>query len=110
MKADMENNRIDMANLRVADLGLFADPEDSLKLMTLHRSKGREFDAVAIIDLLDGFIPHWTASTPDGIDEGRRLLYVGITRARKVLFYFTRPDRRKPPSRFLGPADLAVLD
>lgn len=109
MKADMEKNRVDVANLRVADLGLFADPEYSLKLMTLHRSKGREFDAVAIVDLLDGFVPHWTASTADEIDEGRRLLYVGITRARKVLFYFTRPDSRRGPSRFLGPGELEAL-
>jgi DNA helicase-2/ATP-dependent DNA helicase PcrA len=42
MKGDMHRSRIDTANLRIDDLGLFASPERALKLSTLHFAKGRE--------------------------------------------------------------------
>ncbi len=103
MTADMVKNGVDVENMRVEDLGLFADPRDSVKLMTFHRAKGREFDAVALVDVHEGRFPHYLASTQEEIDESRRLLYVGITRARKVLYYITDDeDSRNGPSRFLS--------
>jgi len=105
MCRDMRRNNVDIANLSVADLALFASPHDSLKLMTMHSSKGREFDAVALIDLHEGRIPDFRRSdTIEGVDEGRRLLYVAATRARRLLLYVTDTENwRNSPSRFLGP-------
>ncbi|MCS6893720.1 MAG: ATP-binding domain-containing protein, partial [Deltaproteobacteria bacterium] len=55
-------------------------------LMTLHLSKGLEFDAVFICGFEDGLIPHALCRREHEIEEERRLLYVGVTRARKLLF------------------------
>lgn len=87
----------------VRDLGLFARGSNSVRLLTMHGSKGREFDAVALIDVFDGHVPHFTAARGDGIEaEGRRLLYVALTRAKKLVMIFTlaQPTNTKP-SRFL---------
>lgn len=112
MRADMERNRIDIANLQIADLGLFADPTAAIKLITMHNSKGREFDAVAIINANQGQIPHFMSRTEDEIEEARRLFYVGLTRAKIHLLVFSdRTDRRNPPSPFIAGAELqAELD
>jgi DNA helicase-2/ATP-dependent DNA helicase PcrA len=45
MKADMRNNKVDLSNLSIEELGIYASPEAALKLATLHFSKGREFEA-----------------------------------------------------------------
>ena len=109
MLGDMHANRVDVANLTIPDLGLYASPDAALKLSTLHNAKGREFDAVAMIDLHDGRIPFFRADTQDQIDEARRLFYVGITRARRYLLYGTdRGDRRNTPSPFLGSDGLGL--
>jgi DNA helicase-2/ATP-dependent DNA helicase PcrA len=56
------------------------------QFMTLHTAKGLEFDAVAIVGLEDGTLPHTLSQDDeDGLEEERRLFYVGITRARKRL-------------------------
>ena len=81
-----------------------------LRLMTLHAAKGLEFDAVWMVGLEEGLLPH-QRSIDDGlqaIDEERRLCYVGVTRAKKRLMLSLcltrmkwgkcRPSR---PSRFL---------
>lgn len=102
MILDMERNDIDLDNLSVSDMGLFAKPRNCLQLVTMHSSKGREFDSVAIIDLHDGRVPHFNWSSHEEYDESRRQLYVAITRARKLLMYFTdNSDRRNRPSPFL---------
>lgn len=61
--------------------------QNGVKLMTLHRAKGLEFDHVFIIGLEEGLLPH-LMSIDDlyKLEEERRLFYVGITRARKQLF------------------------
>jgi len=103
MIVDMRRNKVDVENLDVESLGLFACPEHNLKLLTIHASKGREFDGVALIDLHEGCIPHYRATSQMEMDGARRVLYVGTTRARKVLVYITdRENSRNRPSRFLG--------
>lgn len=42
MKTDMRNNNLDLANLTIDDLGIYASPDAALKLATLHNAKGRE--------------------------------------------------------------------
>lgn len=107
MRADMERRGVDIANLQIEDLGLFANPDNAVKLITLHNSKGREFDAVAIINANKGQIPHFTTRTQEQYDEARRLFYVGITRTRKHLMVFSdQTDRRNPPTPFIAEAGL----
>ncbi len=61
--------------------------QDAVQLMTVHASKGLEFDVVFIGGLEDGLCPHENSlSEQGGIEEERRLLYVAITRARKRLY------------------------
>ena len=61
--------------------------QDAVQLMTVHSSKGLEFDCVFISGLEEGLFPHENAmSDRDGLEEERRLMYVAITRARKRLY------------------------
>ena len=61
--------------------------QDAVQLMTVHASKGLEFDAVFITGLEEGLFPHENAlSDTGGLEEERRLMYVAITRARKRLY------------------------
>ena len=102
MKADMRNNEVDLDNLAIADLGIYASPDAALKLSTLHNAKGREYRAVAMIDLHEGRIPHYRATSTEEIEEAKRLFYVGVTRAMQYLLYVTDySNRRNEPSRFL---------
>jgi len=78
-------------------------------LLTLHAAKGLEFPVVFIVGLADGTLPHTRSfEDPDSMEEERRLLYVGVTRAEDRL-YLTFPQTRSTygyseacdPSRFL---------
>lgn len=76
-------------------------------LASLHSAKGLEWDAVFLVGLSEGLMPISFADTPESVDEERRLLYVGITRAREFL-NFSWSSARTPggranrrPSRFL---------
>ena len=61
--------------------------QDAVQLMTVHASKGLEFEAVFITGLEEGIFPHDNAqASPDGLEEERRLMYVAITRARQRLY------------------------
>ncbi|HEY3048598.1 MAG TPA: UvrD-helicase domain-containing protein [Polaromonas sp.] len=61
--------------------------QDAVQLMTVHSSKGLEFDCVFITGLEEGLFPHENSmSDQDGLEEERRLMYVAITRARKRLY------------------------
>lgn len=110
MKADMVRSNTDLENLSVDDLGMFASPSKALRLSTIHYSKGREYDAVAILGLRNGTFPHINANTPDKLVAEKRQLYVGITRARKLLVYVSEQDRfGNPPSSFLGSGGINIL-
>ncbi len=80
-----------------------------VNLLTYHRAKGLEFDAVLLPAVEEGLLPIRQASTPDEVAEERRLLYVGLTRARVHLWISWAARRAGPsgreqprrPSRFL---------
>mgnify|MGYP001024348457 CR=1 FL=1 len=67
---------------------------EKVSLMTLHNAKGLEFGIVFITGVEDGIIPHYKAREEGRYEEERRLLYVGITRAKKKL-YITTADKRR---------------
>jgi len=72
-----------------------------VQLMTYHRAKGLEFDAVFLPRLLDGEIPFRSKKATADPEEERRLLYVGITRARVHLYLSWPEDSRSGPSPYL---------
>ena len=90
--------------------------EDCVQMMTLHSAKGLEFPVVFLCGLEDGLFPHQRSITDvQGLEEERRLCYVGTTRAMKRL-YLTYAEQRRmhgvdsygAPSRFIAeiPAEL----
>lgn len=110
MKTDMIERDVDVANLSLEDLGIFASPNKALRLLTIHNAKGHEYEAVAMIGLRNGVLPDWRADTEEAIEGEKRLFYVGVTRAEKFLMYIGEPNRfGNPPSRFLS-ADGVQMD
>jgi DNA helicase II / ATP-dependent DNA helicase PcrA len=92
-----------------SDPGEDADKQKGVKLLTLHSSKGLEFPGVFLVGMEEGYLPH-SRSQDDraGIDEERRLAYVGITRAKQFLTMTSSAMRKRygreeerEPSRFL---------
>ncbi|MEI6242512.1 MAG: UvrD-helicase domain-containing protein [Chlamydiota bacterium] len=82
--------------------------EDRIKLMTFHSAKGLEFPVCFLVGLEDHILPHEKSIQDRGVEEERRLFYVGITRAREHLIFSMARSRRKMgkyiptnPSRFL---------
>lgn len=78
--------------------------EDAVLFATLHSAKGLEFKEVFLVDVNEGTIPHRKSNTDADIEEERRLLYVGMTRAQEKLhIYYTKEHfgKRIEPSRFL---------
>ncbi|MBG82787.1 MAG: hypothetical protein CL791_05710 [Chloroflexi bacterium] len=68
---------------------------EGITLITLHQAKGLEYDAVFLVGLEEGLLPHSrSVDDPMQLEEERRLLYVGMTRARKRLFMFRAFQRR----------------
>lgn len=113
-EADVEDGMTELAAF-LAHAALEAgesqsDPyEDSVQLMTLHSAKGLEFPLVFIVGMEEGLFPHQRSiEDPNGLEEERRLAYVGITRAMQEL-YVSYAERRRlygremdgVPSRFL---------
>jgi DNA helicase II / ATP-dependent DNA helicase PcrA len=72
-----------------------------VNLLTFHRSKGLEWDAVFLPRLLDKELPFRTPRSSADPDEERRLFYVGITRAREHLYLSWPQEARMAPSPFL---------
>ena len=102
----------------VADISEHKEEKDAVTLMTIHSAKGLEFDCVFLCGMEEGIFPHQNSfESDDEIEEERRLCYVGITRARKVL-YLTNAHSRilygreqvNPPSRFIKEIDKDLLD
>jgi DNA helicase-2/ATP-dependent DNA helicase PcrA len=92
--------------------------EDCVQLMTLHSAKGLEFPLVFICGMEDGLFPHQRSiADPGGLEEERRLCYVGATRAMSEL-YFTYAEQRRlhgmdnfgTPSRFLNEIPATLIE
>ena len=88
---------------------------DAVRLSTLHAAKGLEFPHVFLVGLEEGLLPHRESVAKGNVDEERRLMYVGITRAQRSLHLSYCRRRRRggetvgcEPSRFLG--ELAAED
>lgn len=81
-----------------------SEENDGILVLTMHASKGLEFDTVYLPDLNEGIFPGRRAVSAEAIEEERRLFYVAITRARDRLhLMYLRGNRNNPrrPSRFL---------
>jgi DNA helicase II / ATP-dependent DNA helicase PcrA len=87
---------------------------DGVTLASLHAAKGLEWDAVFLVGLVDGTLPITHAGTPEQVAEEKRLLYVGITRARRQLALSWSAARAaggrrsRKPSRFLAAIEPAA--
>nr|WP_249023963.1 UvrD-helicase domain-containing protein [Suttonella ornithocola] len=111
LQEDERLNRLDalMQHLMLLDILDKQEKDvDAIQLMTLHAAKGLEFPHVYIIGVEEGLLPHANSSeTQEGLEEERRLLYVGMTRAKENLTLSYTKQRRKggqwqssEPSRF----------
>jgi len=102
-----------LALLSHADKG---DAGNQVRLMSLHAAKGLEFDYVFIVGVEDGNLPHEASIEEGRLDEERRLLYVGITRAKRALWLSHAREAQRwgeklrlSPSRFLDELPAAEL-
>jgi DNA helicase-2/ATP-dependent DNA helicase PcrA len=101
----------------VADADARSDDEGLVTLMTLHNAKGLEYPIVFIAGCEEGVFPHSRALDEGGLEEERRLFYVGVTRAMREL-YLTYAQRRAVfgaqtmglRSRFLNEIPAELLD
>ncbi len=102
----------------VADTDNLTDGDNAVTLMTLHSSKGLEFPVVYLLGLEEGIFPHSRSLGEDsGLEEERRLCYVGMTRARESLHLLYAQRRTQygmanfnPPSRFLQDIPKELLE
>ncbi|WP_434810325.1 ATP-dependent helicase [Microbacterium sp. bgisy189] len=110
----------DGTSLRAFADGLLARAKDqhepsmrTVTLATLHAAKGLEWDHVHLAGMSEGLLPISYASTLEGVDEERRLAYVGVTRAaRSLSLTWARSSghRDRQPSRFLRELGTSIED
>ena len=102
----------------VSDVDKLDESSEAVTLMTMHSAKGLEFDDVFLVGMEDGLFPSKRSiDEVDGIEEERRLCYVGITRAKERL-YITNASKRTlygsttytMPSRFIDEISDDLLD
>lgn len=102
----------------VADVSQHKEDGEEVTLMTIHSAKGLEFTIVFLVGMEEGIFPHTNSLLEeDGLEEERRLCYVGITRAKERL-YITNAKRRmlygkdtvNPPSRFIKEIDDDLIE
>lgn len=120
----VDESGLDKLSRFLNDLALIADTDDNAQenseviLMTLHAAKGLEFPVVFIIGMEENVFPlSRAAEDEDELEEERRLAYVGITRAEKVLFLTNASSRLlygktnyNRPTRFLNEISSSLLD
>jgi len=102
-----------LALLSNADRG---EPGNAVRLMSLHAAKGLEFRVVFVVGCEDGNLPHEASLEEDRLEEERRLMYVGITRAKERLYLSHSAEIKRwgevqhlLPSRFLDELPAADL-
>jgi DNA helicase-2/ATP-dependent DNA helicase PcrA len=111
----------------LAEQDAYDERQEAVTLMTLHAAKGLEFPVVFLVGMEEGIFPHMRsldggsaagagAGAAGGLDEERRLCYVGMTRARERLYLTCAHERtlygltqRSRPSRFLDEVDPAAV-
>jgi DNA helicase-2/ATP-dependent DNA helicase PcrA len=102
----------------VSDLDEYDAATDAITLMTMHSAKGLDFAAVFICGMEEGVFPHARSSfDPMEMEEERRLCYVGITRAKRILYLIRAEERRlygglqvNAPSRFIEDIPKGLID
>ena len=106
------------------EISLYTNPDfekedSSVRLMTIHQSKGLEFPVVFITGLTEGTFPNHRSireRRKDGEEEERRLMYVAVTRAEDILYlsesegFMNDTGAHKYPSRFISEIDLSMLE
>jgi DNA helicase-2/ATP-dependent DNA helicase PcrA len=101
----------------VSDLDTYHEREDCVSMMTVHSAKGLEFPIVFMVGMEEGIFPHAASARDEsGVEEERRLCYVGMTRAMEQLTLTCAAERHRfgslsssPPSRFLNEIPNAAL-
>ena len=109
LQANSLSDFVEWVTLRT-DLDTLSEDGTAVTLMTVHSSKGLEFDCVFVAGMEETLFPHMnSANDPSGIEEERRLAYVAITRARKKLYLTCAYARQifgqtmaNPTSRFIS--------
>ncbi|MEE2673848.1 MAG: UvrD-helicase domain-containing protein [Myxococcota bacterium] len=102
----------------ISDLDAYEHKPQSVSLMTAHSAKGLEYGSVFLVGMEEGVFPHASSSYDDeGLEEERRLCYVGMTRAMEQLFMTCARERRRfgsssfqSPSRFLREVPEELMD
>ncbi|MBE9528677.1 MAG: UvrD-helicase domain-containing protein [Proteobacteria bacterium] len=101
----------------MSDADDYKENDDCITLMTIHAAKGLEFPVVFMVGMEEGLFPHERSiDDEEGVEEERRLCYVGMTRAKRRLFMSSvkarstgKEVRRRVPSRFIGEIDSTFL-